>query len=445
LPDLTRVKSGRACLPLCRRVPRPPRQARPDYWRQAWGGPLACGLAPFGNRTAKTLPRSVFGRSSGGDLPGGVSPRLQRGICRPQFFGVFLRHCARAHPGRPLPPRPARRATLDPDRPPVDLKWLDSGGAADEAGSCSSPNMMLCHRLRCLMAPPSFLPDLTRVKSGHCPDGRACDPAAPRARRSSRKSSTGRFLIAHHPPAGAFSRPPRQARPDYWRQVWGGPLACGLAPFGNRTAKTLPRSVFRRSSGGDLPGGVSPRLQQGICGPQFFGVFLRHCARAHPGRPLPPRPARRATLDPDRPPVDLKWLDSGGAADEAGSCSSPNMMFCHRLRCLMAPPSFLPDLTRVKSGHCPDGRACDPAAPRARRSSRKSSTGRFLIAHHPRGRRVAAPAQAGTAGLPPSCLGRAPCLRACALRQSGRKNAPPERFQAVLWGRSGYTPAGRAE
>jgi hypothetical protein len=31
LPDLTSVKSGRACLPLGRRVPRPPRQSRPDY------------------------------------------------------------------------------------------------------------------------------------------------------------------------------------------------------------------------------------------------------------------------------------------------------------------------------------------------------------------------------------------------------------------------------
>ena len=30
----------------------------------------------------------------------------------------------------------------------------------------------------------------------------------------------------------------------------------------------------------------------------------------------------------------------------------------------------------------------------------------------------------------------APCLRACALWQSDRENAPPERFQAVLWGRA---------
>ena len=64
LPDLTSVKSGRACLPFGRRVPRPPRQSRPDYRCQECGKPLACGLAPFGNRTAETLHRSVSGRSS---------------------------------------------------------------------------------------------------------------------------------------------------------------------------------------------------------------------------------------------------------------------------------------------------------------------------------------------------------------------------------------------
>jgi hypothetical protein len=397
-----------------------PWQARSAPAQAGAAGLLASGLgrAPCLRACAlrqsdrKNAPPERFQAVLWGRFAGGVSPRLQRGICGPQFFGVFLRHCARAHPGRPLPPRPARRATLDPDRPPVDLKWLDSGGAADEAGSCSSPNMMFCHRLRCLMAPPSFLPDLTRVKSG-----RAC---LPRGRRVAAPAQAG---AAGLPPSGLGRAPCLRA--------------CALRQSDRKNA---PPERFRAVLWRRFAGGVSPRLQRGICGPQFFGVFLRHCARAHPGRPLPPRPARRATLDPDRPPVDLKWLDSGGAADEAGSCSSPNMMFCHRLRCLMAPPSFLPDLTRVKSG-----RACDPAAPRARRSSRKSSTGRFLIAHHPRGRRVAAPAQAGAAGLPPSCLGRAPCLRACALRQSDRKDAPPERLQAVLWGRSWFTPAGRAE
>jgi hypothetical protein len=61
-----------------------------------------------------------------------------------------------------------------------------------------------------------------------------------------------------------------------------------------------------------------------------------------------------------------------------------------------------------------------------------------------RGRRVTAPAQAGAAGLLPSCLGRAPCLRACALRQPDRENAPPERFQAVLWGRQARSAPAQA-
>jgi hypothetical protein len=96
--------------------------------------------------------------------------------------------------------------------------------------------------------PPPFLPDLTSVTSGHSPDGRDCRPAAPRARRSSRKSSSGRFLIAHHPPGRRVPRPPRQSRPDYRCQEGGEPLACGLKPFGNRTAETLHRSVSGRSS-----------------------------------------------------------------------------------------------------------------------------------------------------------------------------------------------------
>jgi len=68
----------------------------------------------------------------------------------------------------------------------------------------------------------------------------------------------------------------------------------------------------------------------------------------------------------------------------------------------------LPDLTRVKSG-----RACLPL-----------------------GRREERQPQAGAAGLPPSGLGHAPCLRGKALRQSDRENAPLERFQSVLWAHS---------
>jgi hypothetical protein len=103
------------------------------------------------------------------------------------------------------------------------------------------------------MVPPSSLPDLTSVKSGPCPDGRACHPAAPRARHSSRKSSTGRFLIAHHPFGRRVPRPPRQSRPDYRCQEGREPLAFGLVPFGNRTAETLHRSVSGRSSARSMP------------------------------------------------------------------------------------------------------------------------------------------------------------------------------------------------
>jgi hypothetical protein len=51
------------------------------------------------------------------------------------------------------------------------------------------------------------------------------------------------------PPGQArFRASPRQARSDYHRQAWGRPLACGLKPSGNRTVKTLHRSVFSQSS-----------------------------------------------------------------------------------------------------------------------------------------------------------------------------------------------------
>jgi hypothetical protein len=51
------------------------------------------------------------------------------------------------------------------------------------------------------------------------------------------------------PGQARFRASPRQARPDYRRQAWGTPLACGLKPSGNRTVKTLHRSVFSQSSG----------------------------------------------------------------------------------------------------------------------------------------------------------------------------------------------------
>jgi hypothetical protein len=59
LPDLTRVKSGRACLPLDGRVPRPPRQARPDLPAVSQDyPPLPCGLRLRATDRA-TLHRSV--------------------------------------------------------------------------------------------------------------------------------------------------------------------------------------------------------------------------------------------------------------------------------------------------------------------------------------------------------------------------------------------------
>jgi hypothetical protein len=59
-----RTISDRSSPPGQARVRASPRQARPDFRRQAWGTPLACGLKPSGNRTVKTLHRSVFSPSS---------------------------------------------------------------------------------------------------------------------------------------------------------------------------------------------------------------------------------------------------------------------------------------------------------------------------------------------------------------------------------------------
>jgi hypothetical protein len=51
--------------------------------------------------------------------------------------------------------------------------------------------------------------------------GRACHPARPRGVRSSRKRSTGAFLIAHHPPAGALRPPGRRGPVVVLRQPLG--------------------------------------------------------------------------------------------------------------------------------------------------------------------------------------------------------------------------------
>ena len=96
-----------------------------------------------------------------------------------------------------------------------------------QSGSCRRVKMLLMHLAR--PGAICVLPDLSVDKSG-----RACHPAAPRARRSSRKSSTGRFLIAHHPLGRRVPRPPRQARPDFPAIA----LAQPPLPFGLRLRAT---------------------------------------------------------------------------------------------------------------------------------------------------------------------------------------------------------------
>ena len=81
------------------------------------------------------------------------------------------------------------------------------------------------------------LPGLSRVKSG-----RACHSAWPRSGRSSRKTSTGRFLVAHHPPAGVFYAPAQSVAPRF-PELWAKshpPLPNGLWPCGQQTGKLCP-------------------------------------------------------------------------------------------------------------------------------------------------------------------------------------------------------------
>ena len=84
--------------------------------------------------------------------------------------------------------------------------------------NCTSPSLPFC-----------FLLNLTRVKFG-----RACQPARPRAGRSSRKSPTGGLLIAPHPPAGAFRTSQAVARPCHGAALWPNSLAPRLAAPGNQ-------------------------------------------------------------------------------------------------------------------------------------------------------------------------------------------------------------------
>jgi hypothetical protein len=164
---------------------------------------------------------------------------------------------------------------------------------------------------------------------------------------------------------------------------------------------------------------------------------------------LPPGPAlARGAFGPD----DLPLADRPGgphplagafAPAQAGAAgllpSGLGMAPCLRACALRqsdrenAPPERFQAVLRGRwSGHGA-GSVCLPEA--ASRRARGDVLGIRLV-------NPTAPAQAGAAGLLPSGLGMAPCLRACALRQSDRENAPPERFQAVLRGRGWPTPAG---
>ena len=94
------------------------------------------------------------------------------------------------------------------------------------------------------------------------PPGCALPTARPRAGRSSRKSSTGGFLIAHHPPPG-------------------GRFCSGSHPnFGGRggTIKRLHRPLVRPPEGGR-----GPRVRRGSRGPtDLVSPGWRFCSGSHP-------------------------------------------------------------------------------------------------------------------------------------------------------------------
>ena len=85
------------------------------------------------------------------------------------------------------------------------------------------------------------LPGLSRVKSG-----RACHSARPRSGRSSRKTSTGHFLVAHHPPAGAFYAPAQSVAPrfpEHWAK-WHFPWPTAFGLLGNKLGNSAPQSFL---------------------------------------------------------------------------------------------------------------------------------------------------------------------------------------------------------
>jgi hypothetical protein len=133
--------------------------------------------------------------------------------------------------------------------------------------------------------------------------------ALPRRLRLPSSRATGAAFFAEivHRTISDRSSPPGQARPDYRRQEgWlpcpalarralspddlppadrpGGPhpLACVLKPSGNRTVKTLHRSVFRQSSGRAVTS-LAARFPERFS-PIVFGLH-----------PVTPTPARHKT------------------------------------------------------------------------------------------------------------------------------------------------------
>ncbi len=165
--------------------------------------------------------------------------------------------------------------------------------------------------------------------------------------------------------------------------------------------------LWARNDGGRC-GVVSGGFAWDRASTSFSGIAFEHAEVL----PLPSLRAPGAIPAPDRPIADLRWRRFGRSADDVHSCIILDMMLLHRLCWHRAHPFLLAGFVRRHVG----------ALPRRPRLPAP-------------GRRVSAPAQAGATGLPLSASWRAPCLRACALRQSDRENAPPERFQAVLWAR----------
>jgi hypothetical protein len=194
--------------------------------------------------------------------------------------------------------------------------------------------------------------------------------------------------------------------------------AAGLLASGLGRAPCLRACALRQSDRENAP---LERFQAALWGRRkrgakrgVFWAFARDRSSAfscgpavdHAGvLPMTPSRASDVPLVPDRPVADVIWRRSGRSADGIVSGSILDMLH-HCLRRHVARPFFLAGFVRRQI------RPRLPALWQAR----------------------SAPAQAGAAGVSAAGLGRAPCLRACALRQSDRENAPPERFQAVLWG-----------